>query len=67
MMLAALLLCAKHKEEELRLAAPVSLGRAGGGGGGGGGVVWCGKGVMSLGHSTDIGLQLGKTCYPCSS
>ena len=33
------------------------------------GVVGCGEGVVylaSLGHPTDIGLQLGKACYPCS-
>ena len=33
------------------------------------GVVGCGEGVMylmSLGHPTDIGLQLGKACHPCS-
>ena len=33
------------------------------------GVVGCGKGVMYLaspGCPTDIGLQLGKACYPCS-
>ena len=32
-------------------------------------VVGCGEGVVylaSLGRSTDIGLQLGKACYPCS-
>ena len=31
-------------------------------------VGWC-EGVMyltSLGRPTDIGLQLGKACYPCS-
>ena len=29
----------------------------------------CGEGVvylMSMGHLTDIGLQLGKACCPCS-
>ena len=29
----------------------------------------CGEGVLYLtspGHPTDIGLQLGKACYPCS-
>ena len=34
------------------------------------GVVGCGEGVvylMSPGHPTDIGLQLGKACYPFSS
>ena len=33
------------------------------------GMVGCGKGVVylkSLGHPTDIGLQLGKACCPCS-
>ena len=33
------------------------------------GVVGCGEGVTyptSPGHPTDIGLQLGKACYPCS-
>ena len=33
------------------------------------GVVWCAEGVVyltSLGRPTDIGLQLGKACYPCS-
>ena len=33
------------------------------------GVVGCGEGVMYLtspGSPTDIGLQLGKACYPCS-
>ena len=33
------------------------------------GVVGCGEGVMYLtspGRPTDIGLQLGKACYPCS-
>ena len=33
------------------------------------GVIGCGDGVVyltSLGHPTDIGLQLGKACYPCS-
>ena len=33
------------------------------------GVVRCGKGVgylMSPGHPTDIGFQLGKGCYSCS-
>ena len=33
------------------------------------GVVWCGEGVMYLmspGRQTDICLQLGKACYPCS-
>ena len=33
------------------------------------GVVSSGEGVMyltSLGRPTDIGLQLGKACYPCS-
>ena len=33
------------------------------------GVVGWGKGVIYLtspGSPTDIGLQLGKTCYPCS-
>ena len=33
------------------------------------GVVGSGKGVVYLtspGRPTDIGLQLGKTCYPCS-
>ena len=32
-------------------------------------VVGCGEGVMyltSLGRPTDIGLQLGKACFPCS-
>ena len=32
-------------------------------------VVWWCEGVMYLtspGHPTDIGLQLGKACYPCS-
>ena len=31
-------------------------------------VGWCEGAVYltSLGHPTDIGLQLGKTCYPCS-
>ena len=36
---------------------------------GGGGVVgWCEGAVYltSLGRPTDIGLQLGKACYPCS-
>ena len=39
-----------------------------GGQGGGGGVGWC-KGAVYLsspGRPTDIGLQLGKACYPCS-
>ena len=34
------------------------------------GVVGCGEDVVYLtspGRSTDIGLQLGKACYPCSS
>ena len=38
-------------------------------GGGGGGVVgWCEGAVYltSPGRPTDIGLQLGKACYPCS-
>ena len=38
------------------------------GGGGGGGGWWC-KGVVyltSLGRPIDIGLQLGKACYPCN-
>ena len=33
------------------------------------GKVGCGKGVMYLKSSkrpTDVGLQLGKACYPCS-
>ena len=33
------------------------------------GMVGCGKGViylMSLGHPSDIGLQLGKAYCPCS-
>ena len=33
------------------------------------GVVGCGEGVVyltSLGRPADIGLQLGKACYPCS-
>ena len=33
------------------------------------GVIGCGKSVvclMSLGRLADIGLQLGKACYPCS-
>ena len=33
------------------------------------GVVGCGKGVVYLtspGCQTDIGLKLGKACYPCS-
>ena len=33
------------------------------------GVVRCGEGVMYLttpGHPIDIGLQLGKACYPCN-
>ena len=33
------------------------------------GVVGYGEGVLYLslpGHPTDIGLQLGKACYPCS-
>ena len=33
------------------------------------GVVGLGKGIVylsSLGCPTDIGLQLGKACYPCS-
>ena len=33
------------------------------------GVVGCGEGVVyltSVGRPTDIGLQLGKVCYPCS-
>ena len=31
-------------------------------------VVWCEDAVYltSLGRPTDIGLQLGKACYPCS-
>ena len=32
------------------------------------GVIGCGEGVVyraSPGRPTDIGLQLGKTCYPC--
>ena len=31
-------------------------------------VGWCEGAVYltSLGHPTDIGLQLGKACYPCS-
>ena len=32
-------------------------------------VVGCGESVVyltSLGHPIDIGLQLGKACYPCS-
>ena len=31
-------------------------------------VGWCEDAVYltSLGRPTDIGLQLGKTCYPCS-
>ena len=39
-------------------------GVAGGGGGGGGGegVVY----LTSSGRLTEIGLQLGKACYPCS-
>ena len=43
--------------------------QSGGGGAGGDGVVgWC-KGVVyltSLGRPIDIGLQLGKACYPCN-
>ena len=34
-----------------------------------GGMIGCGEGVMYLkspGRPTDIGLQLGKVCYPCS-
>ena len=34
-----------------------------------GGVVWWCEGAVyltSLGRPTDIGLQLGKACYPCS-
>ena len=37
--------------------------------GGGGGVVGSGNGVVYLtspGRLTEIGLQLGKACYPCS-
>ena len=33
------------------------------------GMVGCGEGVVYLTspeHSTDIGLLLGKACYPCS-
>ena len=32
------------------------------------GMVGCGKGVYltSPGHPIEIGLQLGKACYPCS-
>ena len=45
-----------------------SCGGGGGGGGGGGVVGWCEGAVYltSLGRPTDIGLQLGKACYPCS-
>ena len=35
-----------------------------------GGVAGCGEGVTYLTspvHSTDIGLHLGKACYPCNS
>ena len=41
----------------------------GGGEGGGGRIVGCGEGgvyLTSPGRPTDIGLQLGKACYPCS-
>ena len=41
----------------------------GGGGGVGGGWGGGGKGVVyltSTGRPTDIGLQLGKACWPCS-
>ena len=56
------LFISNYKRPELNVQ-----GNSGGGGGGGG--VGCGEGVVYLtspGHPTDIGLQLGKACYPCS-
>ena len=56
----------------LSISATVSGGGAGGGGGEGGKEWGDGSRVVgrcrvsSPGHPTDVGLQLGKACYPCS-